>query len=226
MSAKTETTKPTPAITLFDAFGPNVSEEVKAINHRAAELSMDDMVKVMGLQDSASKTTSKVKFETKSSFALDTSEMLSLLACFEEKQSTADLGSRLKKIGYDIAASRKQSENVQHVIFQMLNDPSMQRRPTITPTHSRGGLVVKRAVDSAADQLQKLLDEGVDSRSISIAIKYQDPETGLTRTRTVEDDASGSAGARVVFRRRTHERKVGKTIRDYFADLHPAGSKK
>ncbi|KAE8276395.1 hypothetical protein [Enterobacter sp. C6] len=226
MSAKTETTKPTPAITLFDAFGPNVSEEVKAINHRAAELSMDDMVKVMGLQDSASKTTSKVKFETKSSFALDTPEMLALLESFEEKHSAADLGSRLKKIGYGIAASRKQSENVQHVIFQMLNDPSIQRGPTITPTHSRRGLVVKRAVDSAADQLQKLLDEGVDSRSISIAIKYQDPETGLTRTRTVEDDSSGSAGARVVFRRRTHERKVRKTVRDYFADLHPAGSKK
>lgn len=226
MSAKTETTKPTAAISLFDAFGPNVSEEVKAINHRAAELSMDDMVKVMGLQDSDSKAPSKVKVETKSSFALDTPEMLALLACFEGKHSTADLSSRLEKIGFNVAVSRKPSEHERNVMFQMLNDPSILRGSTITPTNSRGGLVVKRAVDSAADQLQKLLDEGVDSRSISIAIKYQDPETGLTRTRTVEDDSSGSAGARVVFRRRTHERKVRKTVRDYFADLHPAGSKK
>lgn len=226
MSAKTETTKPTAAISLFDAFGPNVSDQVKAINHRAAELSMDDMVQVMGLQNSASKVPSKVKVETKSSLALDTAGMLALLKYFEENQSTAVLSSRLNEMGFDFAFSRKPSEHERNVLFQMLNDPSILRGSTITSTHSRGGLVVKRAVDSAADQLQKLLNEGVDSRSISIAIKYQDPETGLTRTRTVEDDASGSAGARVVFGRRTHERKVGKTIRGYFTDLHPAGSKK
>lgn len=57
MSVKTEAKKPATEISLFDTFGPDVSEQVQAINLRAAELSMDDMARVMCVATGAMKRT-------------------------------------------------------------------------------------------------------------------------------------------------------------------------
>lgn len=47
MAVKTDARKSVAEPSLFDVFGPDVSDQVKAVNQRAAELSMDDMARVM-----------------------------------------------------------------------------------------------------------------------------------------------------------------------------------
>lgn len=240
MSVKTET-KPTARISLFDAFGPNVSEEVDAITQRAAELSMADMVQVMGLPASGSMTLEE-KVEAES--ALSWEDDKRILGLLSDDVAVHRLDTL--RDDYEHLLQRAVYSGTRHFGVKPLNVKCEQNRRVLLEYLERDGvfgarkklpipftrisrsdeLLVQEAVDSVAANIQQLLNVGVDRRSITVAIKYQDPQTGVQRTQTVEDESSGSAGYRVGFKKGNQERKEPKTARAYFSHLHPATSKK
>lgn len=157
MSAKTETTKPTAAISLFDAFGPNVSEQVKAINHRAAELSMDDMARVMGVTESAVNASNKVgEVNWLVGFSNGDDEVLNATS-----DDLTVFASDIKTRWGDFGAYKL--------------DPLLTGSAS-SPVRAKDSRVIERAVESTSAAMQRLKDSGVDSRSMVVAINYTDPK--------------------------------------------------
>lgn len=56
MSVKAEAKKSVSEPSLFSVFGPKISDQVKAVNQRAAELSMGDMAQITGQSGGTAKT--------------------------------------------------------------------------------------------------------------------------------------------------------------------------
>lgn len=199
MSAKTETTKPTATISLFDAFGPNVSEQVKAINHRAAELSMDDMARVMGVTKSAVNASDKVG-EVNWLVGLSNGDEEVLNATSDDRTVFA---SGIKTRWGDFGACKL--------------DPLLTGSAS-SPVRAKDSRAIERAVESTSAAMRRLKDSGVDSRSMVVAINYTDPETGAPRTVTVDNKPASGSGS-VFFQRLRPQKRLKRMMHDITSSI-------
>ena len=200
MSVKTDAIKPVAEISLFDAFGPNVSEQVKAVNQRAAELSMDDMARVMGVTGSALRQSQTADEEGVSCWPL----ALPGLA-HQVDEETDDCHSIDDGMAYISGVYQRWKK----VNVYKANPPTMLHLSTAS---GKDRHVVQEAIESASTNMQRLLDVGVDGRSMVIAIKYKDPQTGAPRTLTLEEESTAGLGA--VFAKKSRTKKPRRSGRD------------
>ena len=202
MSVKTEAIKPAAEISLFDAFGPKASEQVKAINQGAAELSMDDMALVMGAVEPVLKKplTVTVDEEGLNSWQLALQNLTRQLEDRPEEYFSENVG---------VACGHGLKKNLNAVGVSTIN-PRMFLHPA--SVSSKGHHVVQSVIESASSNMQRLLDVGVDSRSFEVSIRYADPQTGAPRTLTLDDDSTGRAG--FIFTKNIRTKKLRRSGRD------------
>ncbi|GKX43114.1 hypothetical protein SOASR015_21480 [Pectobacterium carotovorum subsp. carotovorum] len=203
MSVKIDAIKPAAEISLFDAFGPNVSEQVKVVNLKAAELSMDDMARVMGVTGAALK---KPQFVGEEGVSCLPFALLGLAHQVDEK--TDDHHSIDSSMAYGVGfRSRWNKVNISKV-----NPLTLTILRSSTVSSSKDSHVIQEAIESASTNMQRLLDVGVDSRSMVIAINYKDPQTGAPRTLTLEEEST--AGIRAIFTKKIRTKKPRRSGRN------------
>ncbi|HAV1851625.1 hypothetical protein [Enterobacter hormaechei] len=205
MSVKTEAKKPAAEISLFDAFGPDVSEQVQAINLRAAELSMDDMARVMCVADRSIEKNVKVG-------ALCTAEFPEIAPpLIEHGEETLRQLEGIRSGYYGLP-----DHNDHLVQPEGLNIHPTRIAPLWLSHASKATSKIQDAIESASSNMRRLLDIGVDERTMVIAIKYSDPQTGVQRTLTLDDEVtSGSRSTvRVVTGNRLRFKKTRRSVRE------------
>ncbi|ASC11213.1 TPA: hypothetical protein ACPEYO_004781 [Klebsiella pneumoniae] len=197
MSVKTEAIKPAAEISLFDAFGPNVSEQVQAINRKAAELSMADMAQVMGVTLSSRK---KQEVTAESEDILDLSQWLAASA---------------QKYGVSFGMKAYTSVEVKkmHVPdFRQILPVSANMLHTYSPFGRTGLQGIHDLIGAVSSKLHHLQGVGVDESTFKILIRYEDAKTGAPRNDIVEAESTISpspvTGSKVrvkKLRRKGHE---------------------
>ena len=197
MSVKTEPLKPASGISLFDAFGPNASEQAQAINQKAAELSMDDMARVMGLADKIQGTVD----DHRTLMSGHHSELGSLISGLE-----VELVPDISALENAILSLRSHSLVVEAP--RELKGYSTRNSLQWLSQASKSSRKIQESIESASSNMQRLLDGGVDGRTMVIAIKYNDPQTGVPRTLSIEDEpmTESHGGVRLVTRKRLQPR--------------------
>ncbi|WP_436910441.1 hypothetical protein [Enterobacter kobei] len=186
MSVKTEAIKPAAEISLFDAFGPNVSEQVQAINQKAAELSMDDMARVMGVKES-------VKKKPVVPAALDEGAV--------SYDPIAWLGSKECRSGVTFQISNLLVKGCQ------VSPPDFGK---IVPTaasiaagymrlHTPYPLKVQQGVqevmEAVSSKLHHLQGVGADESTFTVFIRYKEPKTGTFVTEPLEAESDLNSGS-------------------------------
>ncbi|HCR0932443.1 hypothetical protein Q9Q93_22680 (plasmid) [Enterobacter hormaechei] len=186
MSVKTEAKKPAAEISLFDAFGPDVSEQVQAINLRAAELSMGDMARVMGVKELVKK---KPALPTAHDEDADSYDPL-----------IAWLGSQECRSGVTFQVSNPLVEGClmsPHGLGKIVPTATaltagyMRRHTTFTFKGHQG---IQEVMDAVSSKLHHLQDVGADESTFTVSIRYKDPKTGSFVTETLEPESGLSSG--------------------------------
>lgn len=180
MSVKTEAIKPAAEISLFDAFGPNVSEQVQAINQRAAELSMDDMALVMGVKESVKKKPAALDDGADSYDAL--------AAWLSSKESRTSATFQIEPAC---------------VKGFMVTPPEFVKGAPVTaeslirpyfPVLRSNQQGIQDVMASMSSTLHRLRGVGVDESKISVSIRYKDPKTGTFRLESLGAEPGISHG--------------------------------
>ncbi|MFL7890243.1 hypothetical protein [Enterobacter pseudoroggenkampii] len=178
MSVKTEAIKPAAEISLFDAFGPNVSEQVQAINQRAAELSMDDMALVMGVTTTAKK---KPEIAAASEDPDDAHELLLRWLEFNEQKSGVSFRTTSPLVkGYTTPPPD---------FCQRMPVAAGLVRPYI-PVLRIGQQGIHEVIGAVSSKLHHLQSVGADESTFKVSIRYKDPKTGAFRHETLEADSA------------------------------------
>lgn len=203
MSVKTEAIKPIAEISLFDAFGPNVSEQVQAINHRAAELSMDDMALVMGVKGSA-KTKSALLAGSDNSDGVDSYD--SLAAWFDSKGNR--VGATFQLSPTLIAGCMRSAPDFSNSV-PVAGAVVRAYVPTLR-TSLQGFKDVMTAVSTKLHHLQGV---GVDESKVTVSIRYKDPKTGAFRSEPVDAESVISPAAFATPKQRVKKsRRIGREV--------------
>lgn len=172
MSVKTEAKKSASEPSLFSVFGPKVSDQDKAVNQRAAELSMGDMAQIMGQSGGAAKAswepvTVKVIHSTRAEVEQHNYLVNYLNTRFIHDKAAFSPQCRMYIPPYRTGASEVMNLRSMRDISQTVN-----------------------IVEQARTSVLRLLEVGVDGRSITATINYSDPQTGLTRSQALDSDAN------------------------------------
>lgn len=205
MSVKTEAIQPAAEISLFDAFGPNASEQVQAINQRAAELSMDDMARVMGAKVSAKK---KSELTTNFDVSADTLEVFRLWVKSKEDNTNASFAT-----SYPILKGCM-------IPPQPLNHIVPAEAYMLLPYSTESDNGKKDVLEALETKLRHLQDVGADTSTVTVTIRYKDPKTGAFHSEPLEAEsaissrASRASGAFAAPRIRV--RKTRRTGREVF----------
>jgi len=201
MSVKTEAIKPVAEISLFDAFGPNVGEQVQAINQRAAELSMGDMALVMGVKESVKQ---KPALLAEHDDGVDFNDTLS--AWFDSKAFRTDATFQISppcNLGLMVSPPQFGKD------FPLPGAIARSYFPVLR-TCQQGIQDVMGAVSSKLHHLQGV---GVDESKITVSIRYKDPKTGAFRSESLDAESGINARALVTPKPRTRKtRKVGREV--------------
>ncbi|EEY9751918.1 hypothetical protein E9G14_003211 [Escherichia coli] len=176
MSVKTEAIKPTAEISLFDAFGPNVSERVQAINRKAAELSMADMAQVMDVTLSSRK---KLEVTAESKYILDFPQWL-------------EVNARKPGVSFDMKAYTSVEVKKMHVPdFRQFLPVGANMLHTYSPIGKTGLQGIHDyLIGAVSSKLHHLQGVGVDEGTFKILIRYEDAKTGAPRNDIVEAEST------------------------------------
>ncbi|HAS1009871.1 TPA: hypothetical protein QCH98_004073 [Enterobacter bugandensis] len=180
MSVKTEAIKPAAEISLFDVFGPNVSEQVQAINQRAAELSMDDMALVMGVKKSVKQKPAALDD------GADSYDALGAWLSSKENRASATFQIEPAYVKGFMVTPPEFVKGVP-VVAESLIRPYF---PVLR--HSQQG--IQAVMTAMSSKLHHLQGVGVDESKISVSIRYKDPKTGAFRSESLDAESGISHG--------------------------------
>ncbi|CAM4128955.1 hypothetical protein [Serratia silvae] len=167
MSFKTDARIPATEPSLLDVFGPNISDEVKATNQRAAELSMDDMAKVMN----PASTTDCITNDAATRYSTSIERLVKL-----REQLGGD--SDRESTGYPLQQLTVFPASLGRTQYRLV-PATMLVRPFAISSKAQ------QTADLVRESIESLLPQGVDERSITVTIEYTDPRTGVPRTKNV-----------------------------------------
>jgi hypothetical protein len=182
---------------LFDVFGPRVSEQVKAVNQRAADLSMGDMARVMGQAGCIAKESWEPEVvtvgQTIGLAALDDFMIDNNLQVFST-QSNKIGSAAYKTVVPDISHIQDYEVNRCGMFLNGLSKryPPVHIVPVMKPTliagFTKGTKQVQDTMEQAWSNMSHLLDMGVDGRTMTVTIKYNDPKTEVLRSLALDAD--------------------------------------
>lgn len=178
MSVKTEAIKPAAEISLFDAFGPNVSEQVQAINQKAAELSMDDMARVMGVKITAKK---RPEIAAASEDRDETHDLLNrwVIGCEHEPRVFLHTSSKLAKAYTMPPSDFRQMLPVAETLVR-------QYSPVLIGLQG-----IQEVIGAVPSKFYHLQSVGSDESTFKVFIHYyKDPRTGAFCHETLEADSA------------------------------------
>ncbi|QWT40909.1 hypothetical protein [Dickeya dadantii] len=202
MAVKTDAKKSVTEPSLFDVFGPNVSKQVKAVNQRAAELSMGDMARIMDQTGCAVKSSWEPEVLTVGqatglsegdSYTLHDRLLSHILQRNEMAAADAAYGlasySFLDNKGYEVNECQS---NLWLKSISKLHATDMSLVPVI---QSKGIMKIRETMEQVWSNMNHLFDIGVDGRTMTVTVKYNDPKTEVPRSLTLDADVGLTLGA-------------------------------
>lgn len=209
MSVETDARKSVAEPSLFDVFGPNVSEQVKKLNQRAAELSMDDMARVMD-QTGCAVTSSWEPDGLKVGHAVGLSKHYGYMLDDVQYALPLQINSAVSD-AYELAyRSFLDSRGFEEKDCQVLTSFKGVSKLSVADEYAahipafifREGLSdgvtrLQKTIDQALFSLNSLLDKERLGHPITLKSNNNDPKFEVARTFAFDADVGLSSAARI-----------------------------